>query len=93
MKTAGIKYGFLLVTIVALQLYAGTVSAQSLGFKGQAIGWTTMNPAEPFQAQVGLRYIPELNFTLPAGKYSIEGEFSANLWGSGIYSQDSIELD
>jgi roadblock/LC7 domain-containing protein len=93
MKTDGIKYGLLLVTIVALQLYAGTVSAQSLGFKGQAIGWTTLNPSEPFQAQTGLRYIPELNFTLPAGKYSIEGEFSANLWGSGIYSQDSIELD
>lgn len=69
------------------------LEAQSIGFKGQAIGWTTLNPAEPFQAQAGLRYIPELSFSLPAGKYTFEGEFSANLWASGIYSGDSIVLD
>ena len=68
-------------------------NAQSLGFKGQAIGWTTLNPADPFQAQAGLRYIPELSFSLPAGNYTLEGEFSANLWASGIYSGDSLELD
>jgi hypothetical protein len=66
---------------------------QSLGFKGQAIGWTTLNPAEPFQAQIGLRYIPELSFSLPAGRYTIDGEFSANLWGSCMYQGDSITLD
>ena len=93
MKTAGIKYGRLLVTIVALHLYTGTVRAQSLGFKGQAIGWTTLNPAKPFQAQVGLRYIPELSFSLPAGKYSIDGEFSANIWGSALWQGDSVTLD
>ena len=93
MKTAGIKYGLLLVTIVALQFYAGTVRAQSLGFKGQAIGWTTVNPAEPFQVQVGLRYIPELSFSLPAGKYSIDGEFSANIWGSSMWQGDRTTLD
>ena len=93
MKPAGIKYGLLLVTIVALQLHTGTVRAQSLGFKGQAIGWTTLNPAEPFQAQMGLRYIPELSFSLPAGKYSIDGEFSANIWGSSMWQGDSTTLD
>ena len=93
MKPAGIKYGLLLVTIVALQLHTGTVRAQSLGFKGQAIGWTTLNPAEPFQAQVGLRYIPELSFSLPAGTYSIDGEFSANIWGSSMWQGDSTTLD
>jgi roadblock/LC7 domain-containing protein len=93
MRTDGIKYGPLLVTIVALQLYTGTVRAQSLGFNGQAIGWTTLNPAEPFQAQVGLRYIPELSFSIPAGNYSIDGEFSANLWGSAMWQGDSITLD
>jgi len=93
MKPAGIKYGLLLVTIVALQLHTGTVRAQSLGFKGQAIGWTTLNPAEPFQAQVGLRYIPEISFSLPAGKYSIDGEFSANIWGSAMWQGDSTTLD
>jgi len=82
-----------LILIIWIVLVSGNLFSQSLGLKGQAIGWTTLNPAEPFQAQAGLRYIPELDFTLPAGKYSVEGEFSVNLWGSGIYSQDSIDLD
>jgi roadblock/LC7 domain-containing protein len=87
-KTAGI-----LALLLSILLSPGMVEAQSLGFMGQAIGWTTLNPAEPFQAQAGLRYIPELSFTLPAGKYTFEGEFSANLWGSGIYSGDSLGFD
>jgi len=68
--------------------------SQSLGFGGQAIGWTTFNPADPFQAQVGLRYIPEVSFSLPLGNYTFDGEFSANLWGSGhLYPGDSLTLD
>jgi len=87
------KTAVILALLVSILLSPGKVEAQSLGFRGQAIGWTTLNPAEPFQAQAGLRYIPELSFTLPAGKYTFEGEFSANLWGSGIYSGDSLEFD
>jgi hypothetical protein len=64
-----------------------------LGLQGQAIGWTTFNPAEPFQAQVGLRYIPELSFSFPAGKYSFDGELSANIWGSAMWQGDSTTLD
>lgn len=74
-------------------LFPGRLMAQSLGFKGQAIGWTTLNPAEPFQTQLGLRYIPEFSFSLPAGNYTIDGEFSANIWGNGMYQNDSITLD
>lgn len=85
-----ITYGILILLLLIL---ADQVKAQSLGFKGQAIGWTTLNPAEPFQAQVGLRYIPELSFSLPAGKYSIDGEFSANIWGSSMWQGDSTILD
>ena len=85
-----ITYGILILLLLIL---ADQVKAQSLGFKGQAIGWTTLNPAEPFQAQVGLRYIPELSFSLPAGKYSIDGEFSANIWGSSMWQGDSTTLD
>lgn len=68
---------------------------QTVSFKGQAIGWTTVNPASPFQAQGGLRYIPELSFSHPAGKgLNIEGELSANLWGSLLYSAgDSLASD
>ena len=93
MKNIVLKYGAALISCLLISQFSGKLEGQSLGFKGQAIGWTTLNPAEPFQAQTGLRYIPELNFTLPAGQYSIEGEFSVNLWGSGIYNGDSIELD
>lgn len=89
MKTR-ITYGLLIVLCLLLP---GQMEAQTLGFKGQAIGWTTFNPAEPFQTQLGLRYIPELSFSLPAGKYSIDGKFSANIWGSGLYQNDSILLD
>ncbi|MCK4745441.1 MAG: hypothetical protein KAT15_00320, partial [Bacteroidales bacterium] len=89
-----IKYGLILTGLTTILFLPILVSAQSLGFKGQAIGWTTLNPADPFQGQVGLRYIPELSFSIPAGNFTIDGEFSANLWGSGdIYPGDSIVPD
>ncbi|MCD4710959.1 MAG: hypothetical protein K8R52_08940 [Bacteroidales bacterium] len=93
MKTAVVKYGTAAIACMLLLLVPGKVEAQSPGFKGKAIGWTTFNPAEPFQTQAGLRYIPELSFSLPAGKYTIDGELSANIWGSGTYQGDSIFLD
>ncbi len=74
-------------------LVSGTIYSQSLGFRGQAIGWTTLNPAEPFQAQAGLRYIPELSFSLPAGKYTLDGEVSANMWLSGTFANDTSAFD
>jgi roadblock/LC7 domain-containing protein len=89
----GSNAGLLLAGMLVLFIPGAQLGAQILGFNGQAIGWTTLNPAEPFQAQAGLRYIPELNFSLPAGAYSVDGEFSVNLWGSAIYSQDSTDLD
>jgi len=74
-------------------LFPARLQPQSLGFSGQAIGWATLNPADPFQAQLGLRYIPQLDFSLPAGNYQVEGEFSANLWGTGTWNGDSLLLD
>lgn len=93
MKTKEIKYGLGLLAFLGFLLVSGTATGQSLGFSGQAIGWTTLNPAEPFQAQAGLRYIPELSFSLPAGKFTIDGEFSANLWTSGTYANDTTGID
>ena len=93
MKTTWRKYGPIAVAFMGVLLVPGTLNSQSLGFKGQAIGWTTLNPAEPFQAQAGLRYIPELSFSLPAGKYTIDGKFSANLWASGTHANDSMTLE
>jgi hypothetical protein len=89
-----ITYCIFLFTIVSMLTGPQVIFGQSLSFNGQAIGWSTLNPAEPFQAQVGLRYIPELSFSFPAGNYTIDGEFSANLWGSGTFhAGDSIVLD
>ena len=93
MKTAVLKYGAVLITCLILLHFSGKLAGQSLGFSGQAIGWTTLNPAEPFQTQMGLRYIPELSFSLPAGNYSLDGEFSANIWGSAMWQGDSITFD
>lgn len=67
---------------------------QSIGFKGQAISWATVNPSNPFQSQGGLRYIPELSFEIPVGSLSLDGEFSANIWGSaGVWANDSMTTD
>jgi len=92
-KISAPKRIILLAGILIFMVPLNLVMAQKVEFNGQAIGWTTLNPAEPFQAQAGLRYIPELTFSHPAGKYSVEGEFSANLWGSAIHGGDSIDLD
>ncbi|MEN8229641.1 MAG: hypothetical protein ABFS38_15885 [Bacteroidota bacterium] len=90
------KQPYCIFLIASVIILAGPlkVSAQSLDFNGQAISWATLNPAEPFQAQGGLRYIPKLSFSLPAGNFSLDGEFSANLWGSGtLYARDSTVFD
>lgn len=87
-------YGLILTLFTVSTFVVSNLGAQSIGFKGQANGWTTLNPSDPFQAQAGLRYIPELSFSLPVGNYSLDGEFSANLWGSTtLHSGDSIVLD
>jgi hypothetical protein len=88
-----IKYGVALTGFVLILFLPERVSAQTLEWNGQAIGWTTLNPSEPFQMQAGLRYIPEVTFSLPVGNYTLDGEFSANLWGSGIFNTDSIVFD
>jgi hypothetical protein len=79
------------LTIAAL---SSTSRAQSLVPDGQVIGWTTVNPSEPFQAQGGLRYIPELKFEVPLGKLSLEGEGSLNIWGTSTYTgADTLAYD
>ena len=77
MKLWAPTYCCILFMITAVLLHSSTVGAQTIGFQGQAIGWTTLNPSDPFQVQAGLRYIPELSFSLPVGNYSLDGEFSA----------------
>jgi hypothetical protein len=86
-----------LIPIGTFILIAGfffPVMGQNIGFEGQAIGWSTINPQDPFQIQGGLRYIPEVNFKIPLGNLTIAGEGSLNVWGSALYDGgDSISLD
>ncbi|MFO7933027.1 MAG: hypothetical protein R6U78_02990 [Bacteroidales bacterium] len=80
--------------VIWLSILIQKAEAQTLKFSGQAIGWTVMNPPEPFQLQGGLRYIPEFSFSHPLGNFNVDGEFSANLWGSTTgYPGDSIFSD
>ncbi len=78
--------------MIWLLLPSVQAAAQPVEFHGQAIGWTSLNPSDPLQWQSGLRYIPELSFSFPAGNYTFDGEFSANLWGNLLYaSGDSLQ--
>jgi hypothetical protein len=93
MRPRGWIVGFM-CALLNVQGVIRPAAGQSAGFGGQAIGFTTVNPATPFQMQAGLRYIPELSLSVPLGDYSLEGEFSANLWGSGTWQPgDSLYLD
>lgn len=88
MKRGGRKYGIIAALIITGVLACRIAPAQEVALEGQAIGWTTVNPSDPYQFQAGLRYIPELSFSVPAGRFTIDGEFSANLWGTGTFTRD-----
>jgi len=82
-KGIGIILLFLCPVVLPLQ-------AQHLDFTGQVIGWTTVNPSGRFSAQGGIRYIPELKFSIPVGDLYIDGEGSVNLWGSATYQDVQV---
>ncbi len=84
------------------------IHAQSIVFKGQAIGWMVGSQMEEevglpgsgdskklIRGQAGLRYLPELQFQAPIQEnYSFDANLSANIWGSGLYwSADSSVWD
>ncbi len=69
-------------------IFTTDLRSQYASISGQAIGWTTVNPADPFQLQGGFRYIPETKFNMPVGILSIAGEASLNTWGAFNYSNE-----
>jgi hypothetical protein len=73
------------------------IQGQLLDFNGQVAGWMTANHSGGFGFQTGLRYIPQLLLKVPvSGKYTIEGEFSADSYLSYSILQDkdnSFDLD
>lgn len=73
------------------------IHGQLLDFNGQVAGWMTANYSGGFGFQTGLRYIPQLLLKVPeSGKYTIDGEFSADSYLSYSILQDtdnSFDLD
>lgn len=70
-------------------------TAQLMDGKGQLIGWATINPDDPFAAQVGARYLPSLLLDKQfENSLSLDGEFTLNAYGSSLFwNNDSIDLD
>jgi hypothetical protein len=75
-----------IILLVLFTAITANIAGQNLGFSGQFIGWSTVNPAEPFMIQGGLRYIPEIQFSQPIGTLTLEGEASFNIWGTADYN-------
>ena len=90
MKIVIDKYSPILATALVISVASFDLKAQTASFDGQAIGWLTLNPSDPFQWQSGIRYIPKLTISNPVGRFTVDSEFSANLWGSA--TRQSVEM-
>ncbi len=67
-------------------LFSTQVYSQSLGIKGQASGWMTVNPEQNYQTQLGVRYIPELSFeTKISKKFTLDAELSISSYGAATF--------
>ena len=76
---------------VFILAFAGSLTAQEWGLRGQLSNYYTLNPKEPIGLQTGLRYIPELTFkTKLTEKLKLDFEISANSYvaGTKIAQQD-----
>ena len=84
------------IILIILTFLGGTqLFSQTIGMRGQISGWTTINPGKSTEAQIGLRYIPELSFEKGISKkYSVISEISFNTYGSSLFrSSDDIETN
>jgi hypothetical protein len=90
MMTRFFAYGGIFI----LGLLCNFSFAQKISLSGQAVGWGTINPASPFNAQTGLRYIPELNYEENyESNISFDAHLSLNGYANQIFwSNDSSEF-
>lgn len=67
---------------------------QRIDYSGQAAAWLTANPASPFTAQTGIRYIPELTYLENyESNISFEANASFNMFVNQVFwSNDSSEF-
>ena len=99
MKGLQIKYCFLILLALAIHTCFAqdsiALKKDSLQFHGQLSGWTQYNFKTTDQLNLGIRYIPELQYEIKLPKNRlIDFDASANLMGStGIRFNDSIHFN
>jgi hypothetical protein len=70
---------FLLLYLTVVLAAAQKVWPQSARLHGQTSGWALYNDSRPQQAQVGLRFLPELNGNMPlSGTWQLDSELSVH---------------
>ncbi|MFZ5517879.1 MAG: hypothetical protein ACOY90_14640 [Candidatus Zhuqueibacterota bacterium] len=63
--------------------------SQTVGLHGQLSDWVTVNPKKEAEAQIGLRYIPELSLGKRiSDNFSLDAEISFNSYGTVLFQQD-----
>lgn len=79
--------------LIIFLLLTGTLCAQdSLRISGQLSTWLNINGVNKLPLTGGIRYIPQFNYSVPAGtKSKFDTELSANIYGSaGLHPFDSL---
>jgi len=85
------KFIFVILFLVIIQ---SCLFAQSIDWKGMLFGWLTANFTDSTQAQLGIRYIPELSFTFPRGdssSWDVALSFSA--FGTSLFQSGRTDTD
>lgn len=84
----------LLLIIVFLIPALSALQAQEFSYSGQASTWCAIHPFDPFQAQVGVRYLPEISIEKQfKKKFTLDARISANTNLVYNYFNPDTELD
>lgn len=80
------------ISSVMLLLSISVLAQDSLRFSGQLSSWMNMNTANKLPLRAGVRYIPQLNYSLSSGNSGkFDSELSANIYGSaGLHPFDTV---
>lgn len=82
------KAGFFIFIFLLVSLEYQSLFSQTFGLQGQISGWVTVNPKMKDEAQIGLRYIPELSIEKRiSDNFSLDAEISFNSYGTGFFQQ------
>lgn len=79
---------------VLLILSISVLGQDSLRFSGQLSSWVNLNTANKLPLRAGVRYIPQLNYSLSSGNSGkFDSELSANIYGSaGLHPFDTVTV-